>query len=94
MVSEQTVESALEYIRSTPPLNRCGIQDVIDGGDCVDVRLGLPTPDHMGVHDLFVMCKQTAKEHNPDDFRLEPNDNHHIDEYDDPYFYLSVYPAE
>lgn len=86
---DDKLDDALAFLKSTPPVNRCGIEDVFGDDHTADIKLLLPAPLNEGVHDLFERVKKTVSSHSGDGYRLTVSDDHHIDEYGDVYFYVT-----
>ena len=89
-MDEDTLDAVLDAIRTTPPLSRCGIKDVSGEQGLADVRLGLPTPNDQSVYDLFVACQEAAESLSNETVTVSVGDEHQIDEFGEPYFYVTV----
>jgi hypothetical protein len=90
MVKEAVLKDALSYIRTTTPLNRCGIEDVMGDEDAVDIQLILPTPADIGVYDMYEECIKMATNYEQEGYRLFQQGDIHTLEDGTPYIFLRL----
>lgn len=94
MLHKDVIDETMEFLRTTKPFNRCNVEDVTRLEGAADVRLALPTEDHVDVFDLYEDCKQFARSHTGDGYRLSVTGTHSIDTSGEPYFNIRVMTIE